>query len=104
MPPASDFKQLAALSTTTVVDQKMHRVIVALVGEAVGKNTYPEGSTETALANIHAELFDLATFNATTGVYDLDGISLDAAACTDSADEARTGTTGARRIASPQHA
>jgi hypothetical protein len=58
MPPASDFKQLAALSTTTVVDQKMHRVIVALVGEAVGKNTYPEGSTETALANIHAELFD----------------------------------------------
>ncbi|WP_158694493.1 hypothetical protein [Streptomyces canus] len=103
LPPDSDFKQLAALSTTTVVDQEMHRVIVALVaetlgeavreavGEAIGKNTYPEESTETALADIYAELFDLATFNATTGVYDLDGISLDVLRLARTARTARTG-------------
>ncbi|MFF7190498.1 AMP-binding protein [Streptomyces sp. NPDC008222] len=56
--------------------ERAHEV-AALVADTVGGHTDPQGPTETALAEIYAELFGLSAISATTGFFDLGGTSLD---------------------------
>ncbi|MDH6523456.1 acyl-CoA synthetase (AMP-forming)/AMP-acid ligase II/thioesterase domain-containing protein [Streptomyces sp. SAI-135] len=51
--------------------------VAALLAETAGGHSDPQGPTETALAEIYAELFGLTAISATAGFFDLGGTSLD---------------------------
>lgn len=65
----------ARLESGTYAERQQE--VAALSAETLGGHTDPEGPTETVLAEIYAEHFDLTPTSATTGFFDVGGTSLD---------------------------